>query len=198
MKFLLLLLAMVIGCCQVAAPAPIPAKDVTTVSMYWQPTITFHADTSFDNKRKDTLLLAAEKIQEFTQYRATVEIKFDLDFASISNLSEHVNRGDNYLFDVEPDSSIAKTIDARHLGSVINAETSWYEDKHIAIVFIPARYVREHDLAIAMHELGHAIGFNDLPTYSDIMSGGLIRGSLPIYEFTDGDRRECRRIKLCD
>lgn len=182
------------GCCQVVSPV----KDPTTVTMYWEPTVTMHADASFNEQRRATLLLAAEKIRIFTQDRARIDIKFDLDFNSQSNLMNHVMRADNTIRDVEPWSTVAQGIDARHPLSVVNAETATWKDGHASVVFIPLRYDRKFDLDIAMHELGHMIGFDDLKTRGDVMSGGTWKTDAPAEQFTAADLAECRRVHLCD
>lgn len=182
------------------------SKDVTTVRMYREATATLHADAEFAQPRRDTLLLAAEKIRKFTADRARIDIVFDLDFNSPTSLESHVVLGDSMVRDVEPGSSVAAAIDARHPSTteIVQAETmivkpvTLFTPPQANVTFIPARYKPEIALAVAMHEFGHVVGFEHTPGDGNIMSG-IGRANDPVLtDFTAGDLVECQRVHLCD
>lgn len=187
---ILLIVWMIVGCCTKQLPI-----DTHSVRQY--KSVTFHADTSYDRAHRDALNRAAGKIWVFTNGRAEVRIIYDLDFNSMGSLETHKNH--SQLYTEHPGSTMADIIDARHPKVRVLAEQSWVGAfKAPRIIFIEDRIVVTHFETIAMHEMGHAIGLDDLDDPNSVMSGTEWQMLPPHNEFTDVDLRHCRSKLLCE
>ncbi len=202
MRFLDLAVLLLAGCAApvVLSNSPPPATpDITTVRSYRDFETTIHADVDFDSMGREILDRSADRLRVFTSGRARVHIVYDLDFTSVISIHEHIQQKHSMLFVVFSGGPVSAAIDARHPGPVVvMAETAFLANGSVRVVFIGDRIEVADFEIIAIHELGHVIGFDDLPVYGAVMSAAQIRGIAPPADFTAYDLEHCRSVRYCD
>lgn len=191
MRLWALLLAAALAACPGPSKAP-PAR------VYRDFDITMHADTRLNEHGREVLDRAAERLKIFTSSRARIHLVYDLDFESYIGLKEHLESKHSIIFGVLEGGTVANAIDGRHPRQYILAETAFLVDGSTRVVFIVNRIPAYDFEVIAIHELGHVIGFDDLPQHGSIMSGEQIGGTRLPVDFTARDLEHCRAKRYCD
>ncbi len=197
MKYLVslfMILVLLVGC---AAPKKAPA-DVTSVKVFRDVAVTLHADSDFGPLSRSIFQRATDRIRKFTKNRARIDVVYDLDFYSETGLQEHLDLHHSMMIGVESGSQIADLIDTNHPGGTILGVTSFLRDGSVRVAFIMDRIRLDAVDSVVTHELGHVIGFDDLPVMGAIMSGLSDPSLKEPEEFTPADLAECQHVLLCD
>lgn len=200
--FILLVCCLVLSGCATHATRPTQAtrpKDVTTVKVWRTYSLDVHADKDFAPLGRALIDEAAMKWRTVSSGHIDIRPVYDLDFDSIENLREHATAGHSTLFGLSSNTEAVATIDARVGGSrrTLGFTTTRKDDSHMVIIVMD-RVAKEMFLSVVVHELGHVIGFPDLPSTGSIMSGASYLNAPSIEQFTADDIALCRAFLYCN
>lgn len=190
----ILMLLLLVGCCSPKKPV----GDVTNVKVFRDVAVTIHADSDFGPLSRGIFQKATDRIRKFTKNRARIDVVYDLDFNSETNLQEHLVNHHSMMIGIESGSDIANIIDTNHPGGTILGVTAFLKDGSVRVAFITDRIRLDAVDSVVTHELGHVIGFDDLPVMGAIMSGLSDPSLKEPEDFTPADLAECQKQLLCD
>lgn len=198
----MLLAALFVAPVAIAAPKK---PDITVV--HKEVDLVFHADTDFTPAQRDAITKASEEWRKLSNGRVRIVVLYDLDFNSMSSLREHKDKKHNVMIAIPSAAPLVQEVDEQaaeraHVPTAqvqVQAFTIPPGRAPIVAMWIVTDRVRPESFRqIVQHEMGHAVGLDDLPTVdTDIMSGA-ITGAGDAREFTERDRALCRAARYCD
>jgi hypothetical protein len=192
----LALLAVVTCVLACAAPKP-PAQGPSPRTGQ---SLTLHADHDIPDLVQVMLKQAAQQWADYAGPGAIpIQIVFDLDPTSVSDVSAQIAAKHSFLRFVESDEPVVQNLDAelapQNVRPLAFTATSTSGPRYV--FFVVDRIPMEYFYHIALHEFGHVLGLPDLPTTTDVMSGTTDLKAAPVMSFTANDKALCQKAKYC-
>ncbi len=205
MRFLAALLVVLLVCCSATRPASPPTQVVITAAVAPPPKekprdipalpynmALIHVDTAFTSDEQAHIRNAVTAWNLFSQGQTHLVTIADMDFSAEAP-PQNVHR---ILKIKAENNSLVGMVDAQHTGYKVLAfmmppRTAWSPRE---IYIISDRVDPDQFHWVAVHELGHFLGLDDLHEMGHVMSGA---GRFQLEWFTPSDLRECQAAKVC-
>lgn len=173
------------------APAPEPAAPPRHITPLPYNSAFIHVDTAFTPEERQHIRNAASAWRLFTLGAVNLVTVDDLDMTSVATDSHRILKVNS-----KTSKSLVDMVDAEHPGYTVLAWALIERHPWAArrIYVIEDRVDPEQFHWIVVHEMGHFIGLDDLPTTGDVMSGV---GRFRMEWFTPSDLRECQAARVC-
>ena len=174
-----------------SAPPPVPPAPARGITPLPFNAAFIHVDTTFTAEERAHIRNAATAWRLFTLGEAKLVTVDDLDMASVTEDSHRILKVNS-----KTSKSLVDMVDAEHPGYTVLAWASiakhpWTPRR---IYVIEDRVDPDQFHWIVVHEMGHFLGLDDLPTTGDVMSGV---GRFKMEWFTPSDLRECQAARVC-
>lgn len=157
-------------------PAMISGQRIPAV-----PSVTLHADTAFTPTERGLITTASALWSVQTSGLAKIQVVYDLDFDSVSSITEHATNGHNMMKRMTSDMPEVQGEDepnAKLLGEVMpsgGVHNPWHLP--LRVIFVADRLEGDPQfyLQVILHEFGHVLGLPHSPVISAIMYPSAIR-----------------------
>lgn len=150
-----------------------------------------HVDTAFTAEERAHIRNAATAWRLFTLGEVKLVTVEDLDMSTVTTADHRILKVNS-----KTSKTLVDMVDAEHPGYTVLAWALIEKHPWAArrIYVIEDRVDPDQFHWIVVHEMGHFLGLDDLPTTGDVMSGV---GRFKMEWFTPTDLRECQAARVC-